>query len=911
MSNAFEDAFEMDSEDWTTREEVIRRFEAAWQRGPRPSVEDYLPPDEPLRRSILIELVLTDLEFRLKNGEDARAEQYLDRFDVLRSKPGVELELITAELDLRRRREPGLAIDGFLTRFPQYDMDLKRISMGLPQSGTTMRLRLNCSQCHQPLAFPPDGTSDVLICSSCKALDPVEQAPQQVGPPVHGRLGKYDLLEELGRGAYGIVYRARDGELDRIVALKILQTVRRFSPGATDRFLREARNAAQLNHPHIVPIHDFGREGETYYLVCAFVPGTTLARHMADGRLPSDEAALLVARVAEALHYAHLQGVVHRDVKPANILLDNQGEPHLTDFGLARREADMVTMTLDGEILGTPAYMSPEQARGEGHRVDGRADVYSLGVVLYQMLTGQLPFWGENGHIVLKRLLHEEPRAPRRLYAAIPGDLETICLKCLEKNADRRYPDAGALAADVRLFLDDRPIRATPIRRVEYVARWCRRRPAVASLSLAVILVAVAGLAFSARQIRQSRASDERARESTSKSERLLRGSVMLLQGKLTKAKNQHHSLSFMRADERDDLLRDITELRMLLEDESQKPYGTLRLRALYVLGWGFSLTESSEKGKEALTDAIALAEKLGSSDSHDQELPVELASCHNLLANLIYRAGLPAEAEPHYQHAIRLCNDVIERQPMLPASRASLGEALIDQATNARARGLDREARLLYLKAQGIFKELQAEFPQESRYLRDEAAALTNLGELELKEKKAVLARSHCEVAVRLYVRLGPYPGSPPPIVLERAKGFRVLSRAERLLGCFDAAVRSAQAAVDDLRPVVKDFPVALVHADLAAAYENLGTTYGRAGRLNDALVAYQNAALEIDEALRLSPNDTQYHHFRGGIKHNQALTEKRIRDGDGKAREVRPRAGQPDKAALVPRPSSTIDRA
>ncbi len=359
----------------------------------------------------------------------------------------------------------------------------------------------------ETVSLAPTPEPEATQVADTKPLSGRPRRPQ----PSHGGadFGDYELLEEIARGGMGVVYKARQKSLDRLVALKMILAGMLASEHDVRRFHAEAEAAANLDHPGIVPIYEVGQHEGQHFFSMAFVDGESLARKLAHGPLPPREAAELVLKVADAIAFAHEHGVIHRDLKPSNILLDKSGQPRVTDFGLAKRATSGLPfedhdLTVAGQVLGTPSYMPPEQAAGKVDEIGPLSDVYALGALLYTLLTGRPPFQSARVVDTLRAVLEQEPVSVRQLVLAVPKDLDTIVLKCLQKLPSKRYASAAAFAGDLKRFLEGQPIEARPVSGLEKTAKWMKRNKAVATMLAAVasllLVVGVGGPLVAIRQ---------------------------------------------------------------------------------------------------------------------------------------------------------------------------------------------------------------------------------------------------------------------------------------------------------------------------------------------------------------------------------------------------------------------------
>lgn len=406
---------------------ACERFEADWKASSRPRVEDYLgPPNDPARPLLIEELAGLEIELRRDRGEEPTPREYLQRFP---SFPEVIVRLFGDD--------------------------------ALGELQTTRGW---------PLPFRDETLVEA----------PRPASPSSSAPPAQGeRFGKYELIAELARGGMGVVYKARDTVLNRVVAVKMILSGAMATEAERDRFRREAELAAKLDHPNVVPIYEVGEQDGFLYFTMRLVEGGSLAGRMHAFRDDPLATAGLLEVLARAVEYANEQGFIHCDLKPSNILIDRDGSPQITDFGLARQASQPSTLTVSGAVMGTPSYMAPEQASGERDAIGPTTDVHGLGAILYEILTGRPPFRMTTMMETVMQAIYCDPAPPRQIRPEVPRELEHICLKCLEKAPADRYPTPADLAEELARFIQGDAIDATGA--IQKLRRWTRREPEIAA----------------------------------------------------------------------------------------------------------------------------------------------------------------------------------------------------------------------------------------------------------------------------------------------------------------------------------------------------------------------------------------------------------------------------------------------
>jgi eukaryotic-like serine/threonine-protein kinase len=432
---------------------ICDRFEADWRTGRRPDIASYLAEAPPGGKAPLFrDLLNLELEYRLENGEELEAFAYNQRFPEL-------TDVVYA---------------AFATRHGVVIPTRRGSSNSSDQTGASTVV----SPCAAQLGTERSLWAEITL-----------DGAQLTAVP------GYEILGELGQGGMGVVFKAHQVALNRAVALKMIKSGSFASEGELLRFQNEAEAVAQLDHPHIVPIYEVSRHGGRHFFSMKLIVGSGLDKRLADFTTDPGATARIVAIIAGAVHHAHQRGILHRDLKPANILLDESGLPHVTDFGLAKRITGDCDLTRSGAPVGTPSYMSPEQAAGDKGSLSTATDVYGLGTILYALMAGRAPFAGTTLIDTLDKVRTCLPEPPSLLNKQVPRDLEIICLKCLEKEPTRRYPSALALAEDLDRWLTGIPILARPVGTMTRAAMWCRRNKALASLAALLMLTLLGGLA--------------------------------------------------------------------------------------------------------------------------------------------------------------------------------------------------------------------------------------------------------------------------------------------------------------------------------------------------------------------------------------------------------------------------------
>ncbi|MDB5352193.1 MAG: Serine/threonine protein kinase PrkC, regulator of stationary phase [Planctomycetota bacterium] len=715
--------------------------------------------------------------------------------------------------------------------------------------------------------------------------------PNLSGPSRPGdapdRLGRFVIRRELGRGGFGVVFLAFDTTLRREVALKVPHPQALASASLRRRFRREAHAAASLDHPNLVPVYEWGEAGPVCYIASFYCPGPTLATWLKDRTEPVSprRAAELVAAMADAIQHAHSRGVLHRDLKPSNVLLaPSAGDkaatdgadlvPRVTDFGLARcldpsdsdqaEDGDAGVPTHSGVVAGTPSYMAPEQTGGRGGEIGPVTDVYGLGAVLYECLAGRPPFLSDSALDTMRQVLADEPVAPRLLRRRLPLDLETICLKCLEKEPRRRYPSAAAVAEDLRRYLDGKPIVARPVGRVARGWRWCRREPRVASLILLVVLAVLGGFAGVSWQWQRAERQTILARNERD----LARLERVRAEGHFRKARSV------------------VDRLAKLAEDLRYQPrLGPTRRLVLAEVSefyQGFLAEKSTDPGVrfEAARICNRLAEVrdwMGQWDKEEEAIRRGGELLDSLLieypgnaryreerTNGYWRLGNFYKATSRHLEAVEAFGKSIASEKLLIADypdeivyQSQLANTYMNLASSERDLARKEDAREHSLLAIDFQRRCQARLPDNPYYQRELALGVDGLGRILREEGRYPEAEVLCREALGICRKLA---ATHPEVFWNNY--FLTVSQAELaqiLIGTNrrPEAEENLRTAIGTLEALLADFPeFRAVREALASCSEDLGKLLDVPGRFAESATCLHRAMENFDKLIAIFPD-------------------------------------------------------
>jgi tetratricopeptide (TPR) repeat protein/tRNA A-37 threonylcarbamoyl transferase component Bud32 len=613
----------------------------------------------------------------------------------------------------------------------------------------------------------------------------------------------YEIQEELGRGGMGVVYKARHLALNRLVALKMILNSANAGREALARFHAEAEVVARLHHPNIVQIYEVGAADGCPFLALELVEGGNLHRQLDGNPQPPESAARMMEVLARAMHHAHQQGVVHRDLKPGNVLLDHDGTPKITDFGLAKRLEHDQTQTASEAILGTPTYMAPEQAAGKTREVGPAADVYALGAVFYDLLTGRPPLRGTTVMDTLQMVLQREPLPPRRLQPSIPLDLQTICLKCLEKDPARRYASALHLAEDLARFLEGRPIAARPTPAWERAWKWARRRPVEAMLAVVCVggmVGLLAGLVVYADQQRELRLRAEEGEE-------------------LARQAEQSAELARREADAR---RADAVKQQALLEQSNDRTRRAMRRAQDNLIEAQDAVHQLIEVSQRRLPDephlvplrqylletALGFCERFRNQDSANPAVLLQAARTWRLVGDMQEALGRHPQALGPYANSAGLYGKLLRTAGNKSLYRAELAGTHLNWAVVELGLGQDEAAERSLAQARKLLEPLVEEFPREDAYRRDLALCWNNEGILAQRRGHLPRARRACEAALERFAGLSQASLRLPSVQRELARTQKNLGALLQMGNDPDGAEKQYRSALDRLLALVRHSP-------------------------------------------------------------------------------------------------------